>query len=419
MAKQLGYGFYSGKLGQTVGRRKAKGQKTATVGAYQPNVTNPKTIAQRLQRVKLLPANNFYRALVELLDHSWQGVPYIGPSHNEFMKYALKMEEGFPYLVQGDTRPVPGSYLISKGALAPLTFANTDINMETVTNYFGDLYTNAPTITLSALVSSSVVLDSDAKVKDLSAIFLQCYPFLREGDQLTFIFALADSDELVDDTQVYYRFGRLVLDNSSETSLDDWETTEKLSIDNAHEKIILSGAENQLPLGAAIIVSRPPLRQGGAWQRSTTYFTVTNDVLTSFMTPSAQQAALDSLDLKISEQTSDWYLNQGSTSSTSQGGGSLAERSLASAQISIGGQTKNRLVMIQGNKTYLVAGPVTDGNRYLYNYSASTNTAVYSADTLETVANIEASAMEIRLITTVKSYFPQLNVEEGGTDDQP
>lgn len=416
MAKQLGVIQYSGKLGQTVGRKKAKGQKNNGMAAYQTNVTNPKTIAQRMQRVRLLPANNFYRALVELLDHSWQGVPYIGPSHNEFMKNALRMKSGFPYLVQGDTRPVPGNYLISKGGLAPITFSNDAITLGDGEDFTGASVDNAPTLAVSL---NGNALTSDSTIGDLSQYFISSYPTLRDGDQVTFIFALIDGDSITEDPVFYYRYARFVIDTGSMEPLTTWRESEKITIQNDMSTFMLLNATGHQPVGAGIIVSRPPMRRGGAWQRSTSYFLVTTALLQQFMSPAAQQAALDSLDVKLTEQTSDWYLNQGSTSSTSQGGGSLAERSLATANITINGQQKSRLVMIQGNKTYLVAGPIDGSNRYLYEYDATSNTAHYSTNTRETVANVAATGMEIRTISTVQNYFPQLTVSEGAGDDNP
>jgi hypothetical protein len=102
MAKQLGVIQFKDKLGELVGNKKSAGQRFNTLRQRVLEIKNPATAGQRSQRLKLLPAQNFYRALAEILDHSFQGKAKGSPCHSAFMQKALLMEADFPYLTKGD-----------------------------------------------------------------------------------------------------------------------------------------------------------------------------------------------------------------------------------------------------------------------------------------------------------------------------
>ena len=120
MAFQLGIIQYRGKLGATIGRKKSAGQRANTIAARPQVVSNPRSNAQAAQRMKMAPAVNFYRALRDILNHSWQGVSYGGASHSKFMKEAMRAAV-YPYIPKGTTAAVPAPYKISVGSLSPIT----------------------------------------------------------------------------------------------------------------------------------------------------------------------------------------------------------------------------------------------------------------------------------------------------------
>ena len=80
-------------------------------------VRNPKTSGQAVQRMKLAPAQKFYDAFADILNHSWQGVEYGNKSRQKFMAEALK-QNGGAYVVKGFSTMVPGTYLLASGSLA-------------------------------------------------------------------------------------------------------------------------------------------------------------------------------------------------------------------------------------------------------------------------------------------------------------
>lgn len=395
MAKQLGIIQFNGKLGNVVGAKKSAGQKENILRSRAMDVYNPKTQAQRAQRVKMTPAVNFYRALVGILDHSFQGVKYKGPSHNYFMKQAMLMEEGYPYLVKGDTRPVPGNYLISRGSLPPVA--------------------NEVPIILDDAVDWNLVIDTD----DFDAMTIGEFAQqvitngnAQAGDQLTFIWVTYNGNLSDENSSFIYHVARIILNTEDENTMKTWNEAQNAALYSDAGDLKIDAANM---CAAAIIVSRPPLRDGGAWQRSTTHLTISDEILSTFMSVGAQQAALESFSKKATNaSTSDWFLNQGNDAGEGTGSGTNAQRTLDTANIEIAGQRRNLLVMIQGSKTYLVVSDIRSGKRDVYTRQGNIAIPVEV-----NVTDVEATGMQTRLFSTVKGYFPELEIGEGTAEDQP
>lgn len=304
MAKQLGVIQFSGKLGDIVGAKKAAGQETNTLRVRRRSIKNPQTVLQREQRLKLAPAVNFYRALAGILDHSWQGVAYGSPSHNYFMKQAMLQNDMFPFLVKGDARAVPGYYLISKGGLPGIDDVEFGYNSGADT----------------AFISSSILGDfgSFDTVGEASQSILGNSFGLENGDQLTFVVCIPSSDNIAEDECLFtYKTVRLILDTESTTTLAVWAQSQGVAFDSVGSNLYFLNTSTPAVAGA-IIVSRPPRTTGGAWQRSTTRLSISGDVQRVFMSSTARLVALESYN-KVSNTSSDWYLNQGTN------GGSAAQ----------------------------------------------------------------------------------------------
>lgn len=80
--------------------------------------SNPKTTKQALQRMKFSAIAAFYSAFEkDILNHSWQGVKYGGPSHNHFYKLALSPDVKTPAVEKGSMSFVPSNYPMSRGTL--------------------------------------------------------------------------------------------------------------------------------------------------------------------------------------------------------------------------------------------------------------------------------------------------------------
>lgn len=114
------------------------GKKQQIVRALPESVSNPQTIAQVLQRMKLAPAQKFYSALSEILSNSYEGVQYGEQSRLEFLR--LAMTETGPYIQKGVDRFIPAEYQISSGSLPEvqiLDFSAGATTIETTVSAIG------------------------------------------------------------------------------------------------------------------------------------------------------------------------------------------------------------------------------------------------------------------------------------------
>lgn len=108
-------GGVSGKVGDLV-LSKMNGKQVTRARNRSPK--NPKTSAQALQRMKFGALAAFYSAFEkDVLDHSWQGVKYGGPSHNFFYKNALVSSVKIPAVAKDSHAFVPSNYPMSRGSL--------------------------------------------------------------------------------------------------------------------------------------------------------------------------------------------------------------------------------------------------------------------------------------------------------------
>ena len=91
--------------------------------------SNPKTTKQALQRMKFAAIAAFYSAFEnDILNHSWQGVKYGGPSHNHFYKLALSPDIKTPAVEKGSMSFVPSNYPMSRGTLrCPKYYFESDL----------------------------------------------------------------------------------------------------------------------------------------------------------------------------------------------------------------------------------------------------------------------------------------------------
>lgn len=113
-------GFARGRAGNYVyavmpGSATTSGSREQIVRQAPDGVSNPKTTAQSLQRMKVGPAQRFYNAFKELLSNAFQSVNYGNPSRRYFLSEAMKADG--PYIPKGVDRFIPAEYLFSDGSL--------------------------------------------------------------------------------------------------------------------------------------------------------------------------------------------------------------------------------------------------------------------------------------------------------------
>jgi hypothetical protein len=287
MAFQLGIIQFRGKLGQTVGAKKAKAQKANTIRVHNSTIANPRTVAQADQRMKLLPANLIARQLAELIDRGFEGVDYGQLSRNLFIKYALKQSTGIPYLEKDTTNPVPGRYLLNKGSLKPVQV------------------TAGPADTFTDLLLGSDFNIASATVGTLSAAIVANNVGFEEGDQLTFVRCIVTANG-----DFVWEYESLYLDSSNTETLASAAPFVSADEESGSFFVIIAGSAgaNENIAAAAVLHSRE--KTDGGHMRSTQYIQVTDTVADEWFSASKKVAARSSYMDMSAIVNSDWPVDQ-------------------------------------------------------------------------------------------------------------
>lgn len=114
------FGFMRGKVGSMSysvisGKNTASGKTEQAIRPIPENVANPQTVGQTMQRMKLAPAQKFYKAFAQLLSNAFQGIAYGDASRRYFMSKCMSIEG--PYIQRGVDRFIPAAYPFSEGSL--------------------------------------------------------------------------------------------------------------------------------------------------------------------------------------------------------------------------------------------------------------------------------------------------------------
>lgn len=267
---------FTGKVANVVGyvSTNKQGKKQQMLRGYQPEVRNPKSIGQAVQRMKMKPIMNLYRALKSIIDRGFEGVKYGDMSRRKFMKLAMNDFVG-PYLLKGDNRAVPAALIISSGSL-PVMPCRIGANPGV------ELFIN-----LGEEATSTIAYVSQQLINSTYGI--------QNGDQLTFIAICKNGNNFLS-----YEKSLIINDSSTE---------------NLPEDFVIDGAESQTWLnlntdgrgeiaGCAIILSRQG--EGGAMNlRSTSRIIVNSDFIGEFFTQDAFTAAALSY-MSTGETLTDW-----------------------------------------------------------------------------------------------------------------
>lgn len=267
---------FTGKVANVVGyvSTNKQGKKQQMLRGYQPEVRNPKSIGQAVQRMKMKPIMNLYRALKSIIDRGFEGVKYGDMSRRKFMKLAMNDFVG-PYLLKGDNRAVPSALIITSGSL-PTVPCFLDEN---------------PGVALDINIGDT----SYTKVGQFSQQLLSLSTIFNNGDQITFL-------AIVKNGQNYIPFSKsVVLDINSTEDLDEYITS---SGDGTRTCYLLDTSGAGELVAGTIILSRQG--EGGAMNlRSTSRLILDADALADFYTQDAFTAAALSY-MSNGETLTDW-----------------------------------------------------------------------------------------------------------------
>jgi hypothetical protein len=292
MAQQLGAIRYRGKIANVVGFKNTASRKTNNnfVRERATTVSNPKSYAQATQRCKAKPAQAFYNAFIEVLNHAFLPSDKESRNRNEFLSLAMKNPE-LPDVPRGVTRIPLNALQISKGSLG-LDFM-TEGTDATSSIIFGNLQTS--------LVGSL----SAASISGLSTDLLTYNPQLVEGQELTFLAVLINESDTNDRLACILTF---VLDKSDTiTLIGDLSNLLSLQATNGGIELRVGSDLSGYSVGSAgLIISS---KTNSSWRYTSSFMQRTSKGEAAY-TGLAKVDVIESYMGTRSTQTSDLILQQ-------------------------------------------------------------------------------------------------------------
>lgn len=271
-----------GKVSGTVGSmtfRRIAGTRSA-ISSKVTAVTNPKSIAQCAQRMKVRPAELFYSAFESVLNHSREGVK-IGADHRRaFLAETMKQSfNGCPYVVKGTSTMVPGLFPMSKGNLRGFDVLLFERNRSD-SSYISSVCYSIKCINVEGVET----------VAEFTQKILAHNPSLQEGNELTFVTAVADHNG-----EGFYPVIQYLVLNSNDNRKMSTLGINIVSDDGEHEGFMRYAVplvdENDTLAGSCIIVSR---KVGKKWKYSTTNMELKQDWRDELFSTARYEAALAS-----------------------------------------------------------------------------------------------------------------------------
>lgn len=329
-------GLWKGKKGSSVFYSiwNSNNKEKQGIREYRAEVKNPQSDGQADQRARILPAQRIKGALRGIVSRSFQGIPYGAKSRLEFIRQAMRLKEGYPFVTKGYQEPVPGRYYISKGSLQQITT------------------TDGGGSATSSLVYQTTIEESTT-IANFTAELLEKNPFLQDGDQFTFVGCLAtlpDAPDVSIYTWIYYS---IFLNSSDSTTLKDAGLLDyDVTIDAQDGRLIMAGPNDNLA-GSAIILSRKD--EDGTYLRSTAQITPAAFLAPFFTT---QQAAVTraSYQTRTTQNSTDWPVEE-----DTRGGGS----SLTDGLYTLSGLTGNKATL-NGRKCKVRINTLTSAPTAVY-----------------------------------------------------
>ena len=288
MAKGSAMGLWRGKKGSTVFYKLTNSNNAQKQGIRERvyEVANPQSNGQATQRAKLLPAQRVAGAIREIVERGWQGVDYGSKSRSEFLKRALSMKSGYPFIEKDDDRLVPGAYQITKGTLSAVQCEYDDSFLVNTNLLVGDGSFSTWGEVFQALI------DNNANI--------------QEGDQITCVVCVSSSERTSGQLEASYiwSYASMYVDpNNTEVASDgigsgvSWFLVhEGGSGESGYITVSgtapVQGAVDQAIAAVAVIVSR--LGDNGQHLRSTAKLLVNEDLLADWFSSSQQRRARES-----------------------------------------------------------------------------------------------------------------------------
>lgn len=361
---------FSVSNGEQISRAKAK------------SVKNPRTDAQMIQRVIMATTVQAYSGMQAIVDHSFQGVAYQGPSMNKFNSLnskalrsayaaAIGKDTDLPKFNRNGMKSIAANeYIMSTGSLPtielPTRVSESGFGDEIITDYtqFGE----APNVSYGS-TGVALVLANNVTYAQLIARF-----GLQAGDQLTLCALTRKGGESERGCQ--FRYGRFILmpadGDLSHLVTDATVANEKnqnckfvqKSVTVGEEEVTATmlafadldeaGEQNTTVIYAAgIIVSR---LENSSWKRNNCVLQLAmrgDDVVDGGYT---MQEAIDSYNGVSFDTNSPWYLNKA-------GKNAPGLKPWELGYIEVGTSTKSRLLAtVLGGQTTVITTTSSTGS---------------------------------------------------------
>lgn len=271
MGKSVGFiGNFKGKLGNTVGYKVSQSNSGTNQGVrvYQPNIKNPKSAAQAEQRAKYAPIFATYRALKSIIDRGNESKPYGNASRIAWLRKAFRSTE-IAWFKRGELVNYPIGCQLTQGTLRSIPFGISGDSIQINTH---SVEQGQPVETVGAL----------------SDILMNNYPFLRLGDQVTFI------TSLVPDGALQFDVLSIIIDDENPEFIQGFTCSRDFLIMQTDDGII----------SAAIVLSREGAH--GEHLRSTSQLTINVAQLSEYpYRPQDKEAAIASY-MATDSANADW-----------------------------------------------------------------------------------------------------------------
>lgn len=283
-SKQGGvFGFLRGKVGSMSysvlsAKRSNSGKTEQVVRALATEVTNPQTASQAIQRMKVAPAQKFYKAFSELLGNAFQGVAYGEKSRQYFLSKAMSADG--PYVQKGVDRFIPAAYPFAEGSLPSVNILPFAGGASVITLD----YTTEATAVTPALLASLLGVNVDT----------QLTVAIVNNSQGLFVPSYVSYDD------------RLYIKDMPAAALGK-DAQNHITIDP-----VALGLRAESMVACCVVLSRQDV--GGTWLRSTQEMIISNELRAEIYSTNALEAAIYSYQDSTGAANSinnEWYYNLG------------------------------------------------------------------------------------------------------------
>lgn len=271
MGKQISVLRIKGSVGEVTGYKLNTSSKTSKSGDFirskATSVANPRSYAQAKQRAKARPAQLFYGAFENVLNHAFFPLGKPVKNRNRFLSLAMKLDY-VPDVKKGEVKLPFAPYQVSEGTLGldSLCVGDYSAKFDSVISFLN--------------ISVPSDFDETQTVGSFSNVLLAANPLLQDGMELTFLTVVANSENPV---ERYAKCYSVVLNVSDQvTKLSDiFSGNEEIAWDDANGALTIQSKANRKYkiVSAGLIISSKTI---GSWQYTNSYMALTAYAIDGF-----------------------------------------------------------------------------------------------------------------------------------------